>query len=68
MNFPKKIENLCRIAKVRFYKFRGMDKKTFYLHLKKCEFRFNHRQNNIYILYKNIGNRPLSVVLTLAKY
>ena len=28
------IENFWGIAKVRLYKFRGMDKRTFYLHLK----------------------------------
>ena len=44
------IENFWGIAKVRLYKFRGMDKRTFYLHLKECEFRFNHRQENLYML------------------
>ena len=43
------IENFWGIAKVRLYKFRGMDKRTFYLHLKECEFRFNHRQENLYM-------------------
>ena len=42
------IENFWGIIKVRLYKFRGMNKKTFYLHLKESEFRFNHRQKNIY--------------------
>ena len=42
------IENFWGIAKVRLYKFRGMDKKTFYLHLKECEFRFNNRDKDIY--------------------
>ena len=37
------IENFWGLAKVRLSKFRGMNKKTFYLHLKECEFRFNHR-------------------------
>ena len=42
------IENFWSIAKVRLYKFRGMNKNTFHLHLKECEFRFNYRQKNIY--------------------
>ena len=56
------IENFWGIAKVRLYKFRGLDKNTFYLHLKECEFRFNHRQENIYkLLLKLIKNNPLKV-------
>ena len=48
------IENFWGIAKVRLYKFRGLDKRTFYLHLKECEFRFNHRHENLYMLLLNI--------------
>jgi len=44
------IENFWGIAKVRLSKFRGMSKKTFYLHLKETEFRFNHRNANLYML------------------
>ncbi len=55
------MENFWGIAKVRLYKFRVMDKKTFYLHLKECEFRFNHRQDNLYLLLlKIIRNKPLN--------
>ena len=54
------IENFWGIAKVRLYKFRGMNKRTFYLHLKECEFRFNHRHDNLYLLLlKMIKNNPL---------
>ena len=54
------IENFWGIAKVRLYKFRGMDKNTFHLHLKECEFRFNYRQENLYkLLLKIIKNHPL---------
>ena len=56
------IENFWGIAKVRLYKFRGMDKKTFYLHLKECEFRFNYRQEDLYLLLlKIIRNKPLKL-------
>ena len=44
------IENFWGIAKTRLSKFRGISKNTFYLHLKECEFRFNHRNENIYKL------------------
>ena len=48
--------------KVRLSKFRGMNKETFYLHLKECEFRFNHRQENLYkLILKIIKNKPLKV-------
>ena len=44
------IENFWGIAKLRLSKFRGMSKSTFYLHLKETEFRFNHRNENVYKL------------------
>ncbi len=54
------IENFWGLAKVRLSRFRGMDKKTFYLHLKECEFRFNYRNDDLYrILLKLIKNNPL---------
>ncbi len=55
------IENFWGIAKMRLAKFRGMSKSTFYLHLKECEFRFNHRGQNLYkLLMKIIKKRPLN--------
>ncbi len=54
------IENFWGLAKVRLSKFRGMNKGTFYLHLKECEFRFNYRKDNLYILLlKMMRNKPL---------
>ena len=56
------IENFWGIAKVRLSKFRGMNKKTFYLHLKECEFRFNYREDNMYILLlKLLRKNPLKL-------
>ena len=49
-NYINKMENFWGLAKVRLSKFRGMNKDTFYLHLKECEFRFNHRKENLYKL------------------
>lgn len=42
------IENFWGPAKVRLAKYRGMHKQTFNLHLKECEFRFNHRKEDLY--------------------
>ena len=44
------IEAFWSLAKTRLAKFRGLARSTFYLHLKECEFRFNHRQENLYHL------------------
>lgn len=54
------IEGFWGFAKSRLTRFRGMSKHTFYLHLKECEFRFNHRRQNLYpILLKLCRNNPL---------
>ena len=37
------IEGFWGLAKTRVVKFKGMHPFTFYLHLKECEFRYNHR-------------------------
>ncbi len=54
------IESFWSYAKIRLVKFRGIKKDSFYLHLKECEFRFNHRSNNLYAtMLKLIRNNPL---------
>ena len=54
------IESFWGYAKTRLSKFRGMNKNTFYLHLKECEFRFNFRKENIYKTLLNLlKNKPL---------
>lgn len=54
------IEGFWGIAKVRMAKFRGMHKTTFYLHLKETEFRYNHRNDNIYkLLLSLVRKAPL---------
>ena len=56
------IENFWGLAKVRLSKFRGMNKETFYLHLKECEFRFNYRKDDLYrLVLKLIVNNPLKL-------
>ena len=41
------IESFWSFAKRRLHKFNGVPTKTFYLHLKECEYRFNHRNENL---------------------
>ncbi len=56
------IESFWSYAKTRLVKFRGMDKSKFELHLKECEFRFNHREQNLYkILLSVFRNKPLKL-------
>jgi len=55
------IENFWGIAKTRLSKFRGLSKTTFHLHLKECEFRFNHRKENLYnLILKILSKHPLN--------
>lgn len=55
------IESFWAFAKTRLVRFRGLQKHAFYFHLKECEFRFNHRQENIYLLVlKMLREPPLS--------
>jgi transposase len=54
------IESFWGYAKTRLARFRGVHKKTFLLHLKECEFRFNHRGENLYLLVlKILRKKPL---------
>jgi len=54
------IESFWSFAKRRLLKFNGVKKETFHLHLKECEFRFNHRHHNLYkLLLTLLRNSPL---------
>jgi transposase len=56
------IENFWGIAKMRLSKFRGLNKNTFYLHLKETEFRFNHRNEDVYkMLLQMLKYYPLKL-------
>ena len=60
LNHINGIENFWGLCKVRLAKFRGMHKHKFYLHIKECEFRYNYRNQNIYlILLKSIRENQL---------
>jgi len=44
------IENFWSFAKRRLAKFNGVSRKTFLLHLKECEFRYNHKHDILRLL------------------
>jgi transposase-like protein len=48
------IEAFWSFAKRRLAKFNGCNQNTFRLHLKECEFRFNHRKENLLSILKKI--------------
>jgi len=48
------IENFWGWSKMRLAKFRGLNRKNFYFHLKECEFRFNHRHLSTKELYAKL--------------
>jgi transposase-like protein len=66
LNHINGIESFWSLAKRRLLRFCGVPKRTFYLHLKETEFRFNHHDEN---LYKQLLNRlrkdPLGVLCLL---
>ena len=54
------IEAFWSSAKRRLSRFNGIHHHTFYLHLKECEFRFNHREQDLYqVLLKMLREHPL---------
>src|SRR5947209_17053379 len=54
------IESFWSYAKRRLQKFNGVPARTFYLHLKECEYRFNNRDNNLArVLLKLLERYPL---------
>jgi len=54
------IESFWGYAKTRLVRFHGIHKVTFNLHLKECEYRFNHRGVDMYqALLKLLRERPL---------
>ena len=54
------IESFWSYAKRRLQKFNGVPNRTFYLHLKECEYRFNNRSKDLSrLLLKLLENHPL---------
>jgi transposase len=60
-NHVNGIESFWSFAKHRLFKLHGIRKDKFLLHLKECEFRWNHRRDNLYLfLLSNLRQNPLS--------
>jgi transposase-like protein len=55
------IEGFWGLAKTRLVKFKGMSRSTFYLHLKECEWRFNHRDEDLYQLLLKITRSAFAI-------
>lgn len=54
------IESFWSCAKRRLVKFNGVPRHTFYLYLKKTEYRFNNRHGSVYkALLSLLNNHPL---------
>ena len=54
------LEAFWSYAKRRLAKFNGVHKRTFYLHLKETEFRYNHRRHTLYpVLLRMLRNEPI---------
>ncbi len=51
------MESFWSYAKRRLQKFNGVSPKTFCLHLKECEYRFNHRNENLQLLLLKLLER-----------
>ena len=57
---PNGIENFWKYVRHRLEKFNGVPRRTFYLHLKESEWRFNLHEQNLYpALMKLIESHPL---------
>jgi transposase-like protein len=60
-NHVNGIESFWSFAKFRMTKLRGVRREKFLLHLKECEWRWNHRGKNLYqTLLSNLRINPLS--------
>lgn len=54
------VESFWAYAKARLLRFRGIQKQMLYLNLKECEFRFNHRHDDMYqLMLKMLRENPL---------
>jgi transposase len=57
------IEGFWSYAKTWLYHYRGVPKQYFHLYLKEIEFRFNHRQENVFRVLTNIVAKTVPKVL-----
>ncbi len=55
-----RIESFWAATRLRLAKFKGIHSSTFHYHLKECEFRYNHRDQDLYpLLLAILRNHPL---------
>jgi transposase len=55
------LDSFWGLATQRLAKFKGVPRSTLRLHLKECEFRFNHREDDLYqVLLNLVRQNPLS--------
>jgi transposase len=52
-----RVESFWSATKTRLAKRRGVHRQYFYLHLKECEFRFNHREADLYHMLLDLVRR-----------
>lgn len=62
------IEGLWGFAKTRLVKFCGMSRATFYLHRKECEFRFNHRDEDLYAILLKVSKKVITILVITLNY
>ncbi|WP_145710562.1 IS1595 family transposase [Chitinophaga japonensis] len=56
------IDAFWGLTKHRLAKFKGLNRNTVYLHLKECEFRYNHRNEELYeVLLNLLKTHPLNL-------
>ncbi|ATL46860.1 IS1595 family transposase [Chitinophaga caeni] len=56
------VDGFWILTKHRLAKFKGLNRNTVYLHLKECEFRYNHRTRDLYnVLLDLLKNYPLNL-------
>lgn len=58
---PESCDSFWDFTKSRLMKFNGISRSTLHFHIKECEFRFNHRNENLYkLLLKIMRDNPLN--------
>lgn len=60
LDYGKSVKQFRDFAKPHFKKLRGIKEDKLLLHLKECEWRFNNRDNNLYLLLlEMLGEKPI---------
>jgi transposase len=54
IQLAEEVSNFWTLTRNRLAKFKGLNRNTIYLHLKECEFRYNHRNEDLYVQLVNL--------------